>query len=67
MAIAGTRQDTAASQKAAAEIMEIARSTGDMELEVASLMQLAWSSQPTLDAAAFTLCALPPSRGPPAA
>lgn len=51
MAIAGSRQDTAASQHAAAEIMEIARSTGDMELEVASLMQLAWSSQPTLDAA----------------
>ncbi len=51
MAIAGTRQDTGSSQRAAAEIMEIARSTGDMELEVASLMHLAWSSQPTLDAA----------------
>jgi tetratricopeptide (TPR) repeat protein len=51
MAIAGSRQDTPSSHRAATEILEIARSTGDMELEVASLMQLAWSTQPTLDAA----------------
>ena len=35
MAIAGSRQDTPASQRAALEILEIARSTGDTELEIA--------------------------------
>jgi DNA-binding SARP family transcriptional activator len=50
MAIAGAKQDTAASHRAATAVLEIARSTGDLELEIASLMQLAWSSQPTLDA-----------------
>jgi predicted ATPase/DNA-binding SARP family transcriptional activator len=50
MAIAGARQDIASSHQAALEILEIARSTGDMELEVASLMQMAWISHETLDA-----------------
>ena len=49
MAIAGTKQDTPSSHRAANEILEIARTTGDRELEVAALMQLAWSSQPSMD------------------
>ena len=52
IAIAGSRQDAAAAGAAAASMLEIARATGDMELEVSALVQLAWAEHAKIDAQA---------------
>jgi len=52
IAIAGSRQEMGTASSAAAALLELARTSGDMELEVAALTQIAFGLHATLDAPA---------------